>query len=115
MRKLWRIFSCVALVVSMVVIWQADPVGRAENSALKRVLILNSYGQSYKWTRSIVDGASSVLLGQGDRMELTVEDMDSKNIKEPAYFPLIKEVYAYKWRQKPFDLIIASDDTALQF
>ena len=115
MRKLWQICSCLLLVLSIFAVWKEDVFVHAENVELKRVLILNSYGQSYKWTRSIVDGASSVLLGQGDRIELTVEDMDSKYVKEQAYFPLLKEVYAYKWRQKPFDLILASDDTAFQF
>ncbi len=115
MRKLWQIFSCLVLILTAFAIWQEIVVVRAENVEQKRVLVLNSYGQSYKWTRSIVDGASSVLLGQGERMELTIEDMDSKYVKEPAYFPLLKEVYAYKWRQKPFDLVLASDDTALQF
>ena len=115
MRKLWQICSCLLLVLSIFAVWKEDVFVHAENVELKRVLILNSYGQSYKWTRSIVDGASSVLLGQGDRIELTIEDMDSKYVKEQAYFPLLKEVYAYKWRQKPFDLILASDDTAFQF
>ncbi|MEA4834064.1 MAG: ABC transporter substrate binding protein [Anaeromusa sp.] len=115
MRKLWQIVSCLLLILTAFVIWQEAVVVRAENLEQKRVLVLNSYGQSYKWTRSIVDGASSVFLGQGERIELTIEDMDSKYVKEQAYFPLLKEVYAYKWRQKPFDLILASDDTALQF
>ena len=114
MRKLWQLICCFLLVLSVLAISEEESVGRAENGVSKRVLLLNSYGQSYKWTRSIVDGASSVLLGQGKHVELSVEDMDSMYVKEQAYFPLLKDVYEYKWK-KPFDLILASDDTAFQF
>jgi len=80
----------------------------------KNVLILNSYEPTYRWTANIVRGAQSVFEARDD-VELFIEYMDSKKAFTPEYARLLSEIYARKYHNLRFDLIVSSDDDALDF
>jgi PAS domain S-box-containing protein len=86
----------------------------AAPAARKNVLILNSYEPTYRWTANIVRGAQAVFEARDD-IELFIEYMDSKKAFTPEYAHLLSEIYARKYHNLRFDLIVSSDDDALDF
>ncbi|WP_196140323.1 GGDEF domain-containing protein [Aliikangiella sp. G2MR2-5] len=80
----------------------------------KRVLVLHSYHQGFHWTDRIMAGINEVLTEQ-DNIELFVNYMDTKRRSDTEYFRLLKKLYFQKYQLFKFDLIISSDDHALDF
>src|SRR5689334_3901408 len=78
----------------------------------RRVLMLNAYNSTYPWTASVVEGARSVF-DKTDDVELSTEFLDAKRIFTPAYIAQMAGVYAQKYGNASLDLILASDDDAL--
>jgi len=82
---------------------------------LPKILILNSYHQGYAWTDSIVQGIIDALSRGGKKVSINLEYMDTKHYSSPAYFEKLRNLYAFKYKNIHFDLILASDDNALTF
>lgn len=80
----------------------------------KHVLILNSYDPAYAWTANIVQGALSVF-DKMDEVAVSIEFMDSKKVFTPEYADLLAQIYAKKYGSMHFDLVLSSDDDALDF
>ncbi|RUT78331.1 sensor histidine kinase [Ancylomarina longa] len=80
----------------------------------QRVLVLHSYHQGLNWTDNISKGIQSVLEKESN-VELTFEYMDTKRHSEPEYLKEFAKLYALKHQRNRFDLIIASDNNALDF
>lgn len=98
-------FLCVSL-----------PCVHAETSApLPKILILNSYHRGYAWSDAIVQGMTDALSHDGEKVSIYVEYMDTKHYTSPAYLEKLRSLYAYKYQKVHFDLIMASDDNALDF
>lgn len=79
---------------------------------LPRVLILNSYHDGFAWSDGIMEGIESELGGEAD---LYIEYMDTKRFAYDRLKENLQELYRYKYGPEFFDLIITSDDNALQF
>jgi nitrogen-specific signal transduction histidine kinase len=94
------------LLTSLVLGGEAEPV--------KKILVLNSYHETYHWTDRIMTGVKSVFKTQDD-VELFVCYMDTKRSSDEAYFKILRDVYAYKYARTHFDAIISTDDHALNF
>ena len=77
------------------------------------VLVLNSYHKA-QWSDSILNGISSVFPEDGT-VEIAVEYMDTKTINTPEYLNSLFTVYSKKYQQKNIDVVIVSDDNALNF
>jgi PAS domain S-box-containing protein len=80
----------------------------------RHVLILNSYDPAYGWTANIVQGAQSVF-DKMDDVAISIEFMDTKKVFTPEYADLLSQIYAKKYGSMHFDLILSSDDDALDF
>lgn len=80
----------------------------------KKVLILNSYDQGFKWTKDIENGIESVL-GSSENVNLYYEFMDTKNVNNPQYIQMLYRNYSEKYKNIKFDAIICSDNDALKF
>lgn len=80
----------------------------------KHILVLNSYHQGFHWTDRITEGIKSVL-GEQDNIDYYINYMDTKRLSTPAYFKQLRDIYAAKYKQEKFDVIITSDDHALDF
>ena len=80
-----------------------------------RVLILNSYHQSFQWTDAAVDAAIDTLRAELGPAEFHVEYMDTKRKLSPQLLDLLRGTYAEKYADIQLDAIIATDDNALQF
>jgi len=88
----------------------------AQENPTKDILILNSYQKGFLWTDNIVKGIESVLESEKNNIKLSVEYMDTKTIGyETEYKKQLYDLYKYKYKNRKFDLIISSDDNALDF
>ena len=87
-----------------------NPVGARK----KKVLVLHSYHQGLNWTDNITRGMQSIF-NQYDYLEVQFEYMDSKRNSDPAYLEEFAKFYELKHHNIPFEVIIASDNNALEF
>ena len=87
----------------------------AQSNMKKSVLVLNSYHKDYKWSDNIIEGITSVFAPNARNIDLQVEYMDTHRISDNEYIYQLFETYKYKFREKKFDVIIASDDPAFAF
>ena len=81
----------------------------------KRILLLHSYHQSMEWTKNIETGVEDVLAQKLSDYKLYVEYMDTKRFGYQEVEENLKQIYRKKYQNLPPDLIITSDDNALDF
>ena len=106
-----RRFSILGLLVLFVAL--NLPIS-AHADGPHKVLVLNSYHHGFAWTDGIVTGIESVF-SSPERVELFVEQMDTKRHFNLRYLNQLRDIYAEKYRAVAFDAIISSDDNALDF
>ena len=85
----------------------------------RHVLILNSYHEGFTWTREIVEGILNSL-EKSDYMtkyilDISVEYMDWKNYPSQENLDRLYEHFLFKYKDRRIDIIITSDDAALEF
>jgi two-component system cell cycle sensor histidine kinase/response regulator CckA len=81
----------------------------------KNVLILNSYHQGYKWTNDETQGALTALDPMKDSLKIYIEYMGTKWVSGDQYFEQLHRLMKYKYQSVRFDVIILSDNDALNF
>ena len=87
----------------------------ADAQTAPRVLVLHSYHPQYEWTARLMQGLRDELVELPDE-HLHVEFMDARRmLDDEAYLSLLVQVYAHKYARFPPDIIISSDDSALDF
>jgi len=79
----------------------------------KDVLLLHSYHKGYSWSDDISRAIEDKF--KLHNIELTTEYMDTKKVYTPEYLESLKEFYLKRYANRSFDLIIASDNNALDF
>jgi|GEM_PF-2294695 len=89
--------------------------GQVRAKDAQKVLVLHSYNAGYYWTDNIMEAVRSVFDESGLNVEMYVEHMDTKRNKPESIFPLLEGLYREKYQGRRFDVIILSDDNALNF
>ena len=89
----------------------AGQLSANRTESVKRVLVLNSYHETYHWTDRIMAGVKSVFEPQTN-VELYI---DTKRSSDEVHFQLLRDLYAHKYALIQFDAIVSSDDNALNF
>ncbi len=79
-----------------------------------RILVLNSYNKGYSWTDNEVQAIEDAF-AETPNVILQLEYMDTKLINSAEYLQLLDTLYTKKYSKTRFDIIIATDDDALQF
>lgn len=79
------------------------------------ILILNSYHKNLQWTDEIVEGIYNGLGNYANNSEVFIEYIDSKRFFDSSYYDLIYQLYHKKYKHKNIEVIISSDDNALEF
>lgn len=87
----------------------------AEDNETKNVLILNSYQKALSWTDGQTDGIISILRDSGIKYTAAVEYMDWKNYPTNENLEHLYSCLKYKYSTKDIDIIITTDDAALEF
>jgi signal transduction histidine kinase/DNA-binding response OmpR family regulator/HPt (histidine-containing phosphotransfer) domain-containing protein len=110
-RILIKLASIAILSLAMMPLLAA--AGRA---ASRNVLVLNSYHQGLQWTDNIVAGIQQTF-GQAAHIpvNLHIEYMDAKHVWNDTYLERLAELYQQRFRSRPFDVVMVSDDNALAF
>lgn len=85
------------------------------HAAPPQALVLHSYHQGFTWTDGIMETMAAALLRAAPDVEITVEYMDSKRHAPSTVFGKLAELFAAKYTGKKFNVILVSDDNALDF
>ncbi|MDP3480401.1 MAG: ABC transporter substrate binding protein, partial [Desulfoprunum sp.] len=81
----------------------------------KTVLYLNSYHHGYQWSDSIHAGIRSMLDSSPYKIDLQVEYLDAKKYNTAPVIQGLFDVFQKKFSNEHFDVVIVSDDDALNF
>jgi len=113
--SLFRSASRRLLVLGLLVLFSAltAPIF-AKTDGPRKVLVLNSYHRGYAWSDSVIEGMESMLYSS-DELELYIEYMDTKRHFSLPYLKRLRDIYADKYSAETFEVIISSDDNALDF
>ena len=111
-KKLSTLFGLLAFTFAVTCIF--NKATYAEEHISADVLILNSYHQGYAWSDAIVKGIVDTLATHGD-ITFHIEYMDTKRFSGDAYLEQLATIYKHKFYTSPPDVIISSDDNALNF
>ncbi len=88
----------------------------ADSGEDRHILLLNSYHQEFSWTEDIVISARRTLRERYPRALIYVEYMDTRRwYDDPEILDHLSELYRHKYQDIAFDLVIASDDNALDY
>ena len=82
---------------------------------IKRVMILNSYHNTYLWTDQITDAVKQQISARFKDVEYYVEYMDAKRLCSEELTQNIYQNLKLKYHHIKLDIIIVSDDDALLF
>ncbi|MCP4552860.1 MAG: hypothetical protein GY834_12650 [Bacteroidetes bacterium] len=108
--KLFFLFFLICQLLVTPSLTNASP----DNQDSQRVLVVNSYHPGYTWSDDIVLGIQDEL-GAQRGIEVIIEYLDTKRHFEKSYFRQLKELYRQKYKLTDIDIIITSDDNALDF
>ena len=85
-------------------------------SAGKEILILHSYHPGFPWTDEVMKGMQETLDNSGASINFHVEYLDTKRQPDPEYFThVLDAILHYKLEHRFFDLVLVSDNEALNF
>lgn len=91
-------------------------LGAVLSSSAHRVLILHSYHEGLGWTDNINSGIRETFQNENKKhIELFVEYLDAKRHSDSLYYQSLGAFYKTKLRNQHFDVIVVSDNLALNF
>ncbi len=79
-----------------------------------RILVLNSYNVGYSWTDNEIQAIQD-FFADDPSVILQMEFMDAKLTNAPEHFANLRQLYEHKYHDATFDVIIVTDDDALDF
>ncbi|HSO20552.1 MAG TPA: ABC transporter substrate binding protein, partial [Desulfosarcina sp.] len=107
---------CLLLAVCLALVWLPRPSPAADNSPLPHVLVLSSYHLGYTWSDDIIAGIRAAFTETGQAVEFSHEFLDAKRFVEtPSYHEHLADLLNLKYRNRPIDLLILSDNSAFDF
>ncbi|GGI71263.1 hypothetical protein GCM10009332_05700 [Shewanella gelidii] len=77
------------------------------------VLIINSYHKGYVWSDEVTSGIESAIYHTFPNAKISIEYMDTKRNTSPTYMGKLTSLYQEKFAHEHYDLIVASDDNAI--
>lgn len=87
----------------------------AAESSGKNILIINSYNNGFTWTDDEIEGILSTLNASNYSRNIFIEYLDWKNSPYLENLRKEYELIKYKYSGKKIDIIIATDDAAVNF
>lgn len=109
-----RLLSLLILCVLLVSVFPSAL--RASPGDPYKILILHSSESDFPRTMGQMAGMKEVLSASGERIQYNVEYLDTKRYHKPEFLSdILVRVFDYKLRNRTFDLVLLSDDDALEF
>jgi two-component system, cell cycle sensor histidine kinase and response regulator CckA len=105
---IWRLFRAVLLCMVCLCNWADDP-------GHHQVLILHSYHQNYSWTANIHAAMMQTLLASDAGVDIRTEYLDWKRFPTQDMLARYRETILAKYRNVRFDVVLTSDNAALEF
>ncbi|MEJ2641238.1 MAG: ABC transporter substrate binding protein [Desulfosarcinaceae bacterium] len=87
----------------------------ANEAKVSRVLYINSYDRSYKWSNDIEDGLTQRLANADREIELSVEYLDGRRFPGTERNDLLAATLAAKYTGYRHDVVVVSDNFAFDF
>ncbi len=120
MNKALLKINCLSMAFLMVMLTGAyalksSDAETARASNRMEILVLHSYHKNFPWTDGMDMSIMSVLQSQLPDCEVRTEYMDTKHVVPESVFPLLHALYKKKFENKKFDVLIVTDDNALNF
>ena len=113
-QKRCLLFFQAALLAAFLAATALTP-GNALAKPKKTVFYLNSYHHGYTWSDRILEGIRDVLGQSGLNIELQIEYLDTKKYPYHYIAKGLFELYQHKYANEHFDVIMLSDNNALNF
>ena len=114
--RIMILFFLLAILDTSTLAKTTNQVFLTNNKDIKpKILVLHSYHYGFTWSDKISRGIQSVFANDAGKVELLFEFMDTRRIHDENYFKQLKELYRVKYANRPIDVIICSDDHALNF
>jgi two-component system cell cycle sensor histidine kinase/response regulator CckA len=110
-----KISAGAVMAFLLCLVWLTRPDYSLAQHHVVKVLVVHSYHQGYLWTDEINQGIKEIFRQAGPEYELYIEYLDCKRRCPSEVFPLMAQLLASKYRASPPKVIIATDDTALDF
>jgi two-component system, sensor histidine kinase len=104
---------CIGVLVA-ICCWLTMPGTAPAAAQHKQVLMITSYHHGDAWNDGIVQGVRDVLGGMA-HVNLTIEHLDMRRNAGEQYQQWVSSFLGHKYRRIPQDLVIVSDDEALNF
>ncbi|BCZ47563.1 diguanylate cyclase [Clostridium gelidum] len=104
----------VFLLFLLFIVIDFQKISVKANELPKNILIINSYSNGFYWTDGECDGIIDTLNSKENVIKY-VEYMDWKRYNSEESLNKLYEYYKYKYSGKKIDLIITTDDAALNF
>lgn len=112
---LGRVLTLIWLgIFCLVSLAQTGAVPAHAQTARKQVLFINSYHPGYKFSDDLLKSVSEKFQADGN-IDLRVEYLDTKRVNDEFYLRQVYLLYQYKYKDAKLDLIMSSDDAALNF
>lgn len=105
----------VILFVLAIILLSMSGINAEDSSRHKNILLLNSYNHGLAWTENETNGVLSVFKKSSEDASVFIEYMDWKNYPDEENIQLLSESLKYKYRNKKLDVIITTDDKALDY
>lgn len=103
------------LLIIMTVMSFSPALGGEPSFREFRIFYLNSYHHGYAWSDDIHTGIRQKLGDSGHRIEIQMEYMDTKLYHRPEVTAELLSLYRRKYSGQQYDIVIVSDDDALNF
>ncbi len=108
--------ACILTAILAVALLLSTPNAGAQQARKKKqVFYLNSYHDGYAWSDRLLEGIRDVLDQSGYAIEFQMEYMDLKKYPYDSMAPKLYELYKHKYANDHFDIVIISDNNALNF
>lgn len=104
---------CLAGIIACLLL-TLPPLSLADREK-KTVLYLNSYHNGYHWSDGLLEGIRTVLNQGRYKVDLQIEYMDAKKYNYDSISNNLYALYLDKFKDEHFDIIILSDNDALNF
>ncbi|MEJ2153840.1 MAG: ABC transporter substrate binding protein [Desulfobacteraceae bacterium] len=105
----------IVILAAAGIAYGSAEASQGEKTKKINMLYLNSYEAGYQWSDTILDGIKSVVHKSGLHIDLYIEYMDTKIRYNHEVEKYLFAIYAHKYRNVHFDVIIVSDNNGFDF
>ncbi|MGE4283983.1 MAG: ABC transporter substrate binding protein, partial [Clostridia bacterium] len=107
--------AAIIMILILFCSWLPNDVYAEVINEPQNVLIINSYHQGFTWSKDETDGIINVLKESSNNPSISIEYMDWKKYPTGENKLHLYDYFEYKYQNKHIDVLIVTDDTALEF